>query len=319
MRVFSAIVVSFVAVSSFADDIDGSLRMNQIQIIATHNSYHQAPPNAKPPEPGKEVSRATQLRFQNHAPLLVQLDRGVRGFELDLYWQGDGTFQVMHVPIYDPGTSCETIEICATQIREWSKANPRHVPIIVHMEVKDDRRRKESKYNRPVNKAEIDVLDQTLAEVFPAAQIFTPDDLKGDFATPNEAATSGGWPTIDDVRGQVVFILHNRGVHREQYLLGNPTAEGRAIFNFAVPGEPDAAFLIRDNPDDPELPKLVAEGYMIRTRGGAPTDEGRFERAMASGGHLVSTDNPPGEPDEETGFVATFGDGKTIRKNPIAK
>jgi len=86
------------------------------------------------------------------------------------------------------------------------------------------------------------------------------------------------------------------------------------VFNFAEPGAPDAAFLIRDNPEDPQLTDLVKAGYMIRTRDGGAR---KAEEAKASGAHLVSTDYPAGLPQAETGYELSFGDGRSMRCNPV--
>ncbi len=306
------------ALVATADDVDGSLRMNQIQVIATHNSYHVAPPPAM-----MKILIAADERMKEwdytHAPLATQLDRGVRGFELDVYWQEAGFFKTMHVPVYDTGSHCERFTDCLKQIKAWSDANPNHVPIITHIEVKDEQYDQVPAKILPVGKLEIDALDAEIHSVFDAPSIFTPDDLRGDFASPNEAATSGGWPKLDDVRGQCVFILHNRGTHRAAYLEENPISKGRAMFNFGMPGEPDTAFLIRDNPGAEDVKEMAAAGYMIRTRAGGPGDTARLQQAIESGAHLISTDNPPGEPDEATGYVVEFEDGKTIRRNAVAK
>ncbi|HEV3137308.1 MAG TPA: Ca2+-dependent phosphoinositide-specific phospholipase C, partial [Pirellulales bacterium] len=76
------------------------LRINQLQFIGTHNSYHVRAPSKS----GREVREWNY----SHAPLDVQLDRGVRSFELDLH-DRDGVFEVFHVPILDEGTTCRKL------------------------------------------------------------------------------------------------------------------------------------------------------------------------------------------------------------------
>ena len=77
IRLFS-FVVAFALAASAQD-----LHMNQIQVIATHNSYHIA----------KEKPLMPDLAY-SHPPLNEQLDNGVRGFELDVYLQPEGHFKV---------------------------------------------------------------------------------------------------------------------------------------------------------------------------------------------------------------------------------
>jgi hypothetical protein len=66
--------VSGAVPSAGANRLDDSLRTNQVQVLATHNSYHiqQDVPIAASP--------TTQY---THAPLDQQLDLGVRGFEIE--------------------------------------------------------------------------------------------------------------------------------------------------------------------------------------------------------------------------------------------
>ena len=62
---------------------EAPLRMNEIKIVGTHNSYHVA----KPPERLAELAKGRPSRATwnySHPPLNVQLDRGICGFELDV-------------------------------------------------------------------------------------------------------------------------------------------------------------------------------------------------------------------------------------------
>ncbi len=80
--------------------IDG-LRINQIQFIGTHNSYHVR----------GATNRVREWNY-SHAPLDVQLDRGVRSFELDLHYK-QGEFEVFHVPLLDQGSTCPRLNDAA--------------------------------------------------------------------------------------------------------------------------------------------------------------------------------------------------------------
>src|SRR4051794_27012410 len=71
------------------------LPINQLQFIGTHNSYHIREPGAP--------KRVPEWNY-SHAPLEVQLERGVRSLELDLHFKA-GQFEVFHVPLLDEGTT----------------------------------------------------------------------------------------------------------------------------------------------------------------------------------------------------------------------
>ena len=293
------------------------MRLNEIQVIATHNSYHVQPEEPRFSEMIARNPRAASWGY-THAPLNEQLDSGVRGFELDVYYQPDGYFKVLHVPDFDYGTTCDTFVDCLGVIRDWSLASPSHVPIFTHIEVKDRQYPTVKTKILPVRAPELRILEQEIRSVFDGAHLLRPDDLRGPYASPREGLEKRGWPLLDEVRGKCIFILHNRGIHREEFLRGNPTLQGRALFNFAVPGEPDAAFLIRDNPYDESIPGLVRAGYIIRTRDGGPNNPSRLQQALQSGAHLISTDYPPDEPDGATGYRVYFDAGAVVRANPIA-
>src|SRR5579871_3641414 len=62
-----------------------SLKLNQIQVIGTHNSYHAGiPPNASKLWQEKNPKLFNGLDYQ-HRPLTEQFDSGVRQIELDVF------------------------------------------------------------------------------------------------------------------------------------------------------------------------------------------------------------------------------------------
>ena len=76
-----------------------------------------------------------------------------------------------------------------------------------------------------------------------------PDDVRGDHATLEEAVLEDGWPTLGQSRGKVIFMMDNGDPYRSTYLAGHPTLEGRVLFTNAEPGQPDAAFVKRNDAD----------------------------------------------------------------------
>jgi hypothetical protein len=77
------------------------VRINQLQFIGTHNSYHVR-------DPAKPNKNFPDWNY-SHAPLDVELERGVRSFELDLQYR-KGEFQVFHVATLDEGSTCRTLK-----------------------------------------------------------------------------------------------------------------------------------------------------------------------------------------------------------------
>jgi len=99
-----AMVTSTAMVSGCSDGTDSapvggvdSLAINQLQYLGTHNSYHLSMGEERLKQYAVLVPEAKAWDYE-HAPLDVQLEHGVRSFELDLYWDG-ARLHVMHVPI----------------------------------------------------------------------------------------------------------------------------------------------------------------------------------------------------------------------------
>ncbi|HEY2892784.1 MAG TPA: Ca2+-dependent phosphoinositide-specific phospholipase C [Pirellulales bacterium] len=288
------------------------LPINQLQFIGTHNSYHIREPGAS--------NRVREWNY-SHAPLEVQLDRGVRSFELDLHSKA-GEFEVFHVPLLDEGTTCRKLADALQRVRTWSEAHPRHVPISFLFELKKEGPKLDRNVKR-IDSAALDHLDEVLRAAFPPARLITPDNVRGDASTLRDAITSRGWPTLEQARGRVLFILHDDAEQRELYTAGRPSLEGRAMFVRSDPSRPDAAALILDNPRDSQISPLCRSGYFIRTRAdsdlGANFDRNvaRRDAAFASGAHILSTDFPSGEAQADTGYSVEFPSSAPARVNPV--
>jgi len=309
----------FVSLFGFAASAEG-VRLNQIQIIGTHNSYHLSMGEERLKQYAVLVPEAKAWDYE-HAPLDVQLEHGVRSFELDLYWDG-ARLHVMHVPHFDDNSSCEFFEDCLLLIRGWSAENRSHVPIVVLIELKQRGHEFDADL-RDFTPEAVEVMESLTRQVFPPERLLTPDDVRGEAATLEGAVTGKGWPLLDDVRGRVMFVLHETGTLRDWYLEGRPSAEGRAMFPQSVPGELFSAFIINNNPYSDKMRPWLEQGYMIRTRAdsGANAHEKdlapKRDQALACGAQVIHTDYPPGEPCAASGYVVSFDDSVPARCNPV--
>lgn len=196
------------------------LRMNQIQVIATHNSYH------------REVSLLSERLwhylllsgpknyYYSHAALDLQAEhQGVRSFELDIWADPKGGnyatplvrrlsntayppqdimrrpgAKVMHASDLDVGVTCYTLIECLVVLRNWSVAHPRHVPLSIQLEFKTARRSlgllggaSRIAWNDSVLLAS---LDNEIRSVFAADELIVPDDLRR--SSSGEDGGSGG-------------------------------------------------------------------------------------------------------------------------------
>jgi hypothetical protein len=346
-----------------ASDSDAHVRINQIQIIGSHNSYHAGLLPGMRAYLGEKKPDALRGLDYAHQPLNKQFDGGVRQIELDIFADSKGGryahpagpaleqaagvpvdpndqnfsgassevmmkpgFKVMHVQDLDQHSNCQPLTACLTIVREWSKAHPQHLPIFVLVETKQGKPLNipNATTPEPFTAATFDELDREIRSVFSPDEMITPDDMRGNYATPNEAARAGAWPTLATARGKVIFLMDQRNVG-PLYLEGHPNLRGRVLFTNAAPGQPDAAFTEENDGTEQEIAALVGQGYLVRTRADADTKEGRSgstvrrDHAMASGAQILSTDYPKAEPAQWTGYSVSFVDGAMARCNPVAR
>ena len=289
--------------------LDHVLRLNEIQVLGTHNSYHQRPFSDVP---------GFWTDYQ-HPPLNVQLaQEGVRSVELDVS-NVDG-FSVEHDPYYDDRSNCTPLAKCLKQLLRWSNDHPGHIPIFVLIDAKDP-----SGLFDPIrhewDAAALDRLDAAVRGVFARNHLVTPDDVRGKAETLREAVLDKGWPTLDKVRGKFVVVL-NRIALRRTFLDGRPSLEGRAMFVPAYENAPSAAFLERDVPLVGEIRRLVELGFIVRTRADADGvevrsgDLHRSRAAVTSGAQVISTDYPV--PDRLiSDYVVRLLNDRQVRCNPV--
>ncbi len=295
--------------------VSGSLRLNQVQALGTHNSFHIAPATAP--------FNAVQAWQYTHSPLDVQFEsEGVRQIELDVYVDANG-IRVLHIPDFDFATTCPTLISCLGTVKTWSDANPQHVPIAIQVELKD-----EGFGQTPVlpwDGPALDQLDAEIRSVFAPGDLVTPDDVRQGRPTLSEAVTTLGWPTIDSARGKVLFTMDNGGSYRDLYRVGHPVLEGRVIFTNSTVGAPDGAFVKLNSPipDQAAIQAAVTAGYLVRTRADGDTVEARAnnttvrDAGIASGAQWVSTDFPVAGRAFGTPYFVSIPGGTPARCNPL--
>lgn len=345
-------VLLVTATCAHAQANQSQLRINQIQIIGTHNSYHAgiAPSEVKLWQAQPEYADAYRSLDYTHPPLPQQFDGGVRQIELDIYADTKGGryadpagpkrvaaaglpadppfdphgimlkpgFKVMHVQDVDYRSTCQPFTACLRQVREWSHAHPDHIPIFILVETKQGSRGKlKLTEPEPFTSATFDALDAEIRSVFAPDEIITPDDVRGPYQTLNEAVLAGNWPTLASARGKIIFLLDQRNV-TAVYIEGHPSLRGRVLFTNSVPGQPDAAFLERNEGPTAEISALVKRGYLVRARTDSDTKQARAndttvrDAMIASGAQLLSTDYPANEPAQWPGHYAVALSGNAV-------
>jgi hypothetical protein len=342
-----------------------ALRLNEIQMIGSHNSYKQKPrPEISSALGALAPDLAAEIEY-GHLPLGEQLeDHGIRQFEIDVVADPDGGlyadpaglqilgieetadpvmsepgFKVQHIQDIDFETTCPTFAGCLTEIEQWSSANPDHLPVMVMVETKSDSLADGAAglgvelpdlgvefVDPPDMTAELfDELEAEVRSVFGDDQLITPDDVRGDADTLEAAVLDGGWPTIGESRGKVLFSLVDTGESKDVYTADAPSLEGKLFFTSGTPGEPDAAFVRVDDSveDGADLQRFAEAGYLIRTRTDSPgvhapvNDTSWRDSALASGGHYLSTDYYVVDETLGTGYLVELPGGVVARCNPV--
>ncbi|KAG6280677.1 hypothetical protein E4U46_000502 [Claviceps purpurea] len=284
-----------------------AIRMNQIQVIGSHNSYHVEASDAEK-KVMEELSPTTKDLFYGHGRLDVQLgEQHVRNLELDILadpqgglyakplirqlanlpfpsdpaYQRPGT-KVMHIPDLDINTICTTLLDCLRVIKNWMDAHPKALPLSIVTEFKVA-----SPLGAALGGAKavpwdnatlLDGLDADIRSVFGPKQLITPDDLRRPGHTLEESVLKYGWPDLDSARGRVFFLMDNgrddavNGKYRE----GKTNLEGRVLFTNSAPGNPDCAFQkLNDAVTDAyvaNIQKQVKAGYWVRSMADSALD-----------------------------------------------
>ncbi len=337
--------------------IPDNLKLNQIQVIGSHNSYKQ------PIDPPlylmlkKADSSLVKAIDYSHLSLSEQLTRGLLNLEIDVYadakggkyakpkgleWQGTAQvkpfdlegvmqvpgFKVLHIQDIDFRSNCLTFTNCLQELKSWSNSHPKHLPVFITINAKDETIDKPGftvpeKFTSEV----LDQLDKTILENLGANRLLTPDEVRGKFETLEAAVLEGNWPTVGAAKGKFIFILDEIGPKRSAYIQGHSSLKGRILFANAEPGTPEAAFLILNDPvkDLEKITDLVKKGYLIRTRADSNTKEARlndrstFEAACRSGAQIITTDYYLPSKHFKSDYKISFAEDTYIRANPVLK
>jgi len=344
-----------------------AVRMNEIQVLGSHNSYHLRPEPAAlegiAAFAGEQAAR--ELDYE-HLPLTEQLqEHGIRQLEIDVYADPEGGrfarrpaaalvglpvesgdpaldepgFKVLHQVDVDFRSTCPTFVACLTEVAAWSSAHPDHEPVLVMVETKQQSLAEATGGSLDLgglgieltevlrfDRATFDALEAEILSVFDRDRIITPDDVRGDAATLEEAVLAGDpWPTLDEAAGKVLFALVDTGPTRDVYVGDARSLEGRLLFTSSEEGRPDAAFLRIDDPvaEADRIREAVRAGYLVRTRTDVPGvdanagDTARRDAALRSGAQYLSTDHYVVDERLGTGYVVDLPGEGAARCNPV--
>ena len=310
---------------------DSGVRINQLQMIGSHNSYHRELSATEQKVQQAQNPGSVDLWY-SHASIPAQLgDQNVRTLELDLFpdpagglytyplirkltGQGQLTdpelakpgIKVMHIPDFDYNTNCRSFVLCLRQVKTWSDQHPDSTPVVIQLELKQSDPNVVAAGGvkaPPWDLTNLNSIDTEIRSVFSEDKLLSPDDVRKPGLSLEQSVLAKGWPTVGQARGKVMFFFDNggEGEIRDLYRTGKPNLEGRAVFTRGPEGQPDAAITEVNDPrgaNQAEIQRLVKKGYLIRTRSDEPlatiraNETSRVGIALASGAQWVTTDFP---------------------------
>jgi hypothetical protein len=329
------------------------LKLNEIQVIGSHNSYKQAIyPSLFSFLSGRDSVSMSKIDYEQIS-LSKQLDLGLLNLEIDVYADPKGGkyshplglqlvkgqppfdtanvmtepgFKVFHIPDLDFRSSCLSFKLCLEELKSWSEKHPDHHPVFITMNAKDENVHRVGFVTpQKFTQSTYDSLDQEILTYLGKENLLIPDMVRGKYATLEEAVTHYHWPLLKNTRGKFIFILDEKGDKITTYVNGHPSLSKRVLFTNSPEGAPEAAIMILNNAKKDPISSMVKKGYIVRTRADSDTKEARendksfFEAACNSGAQIITTDYYQKSTHFKSDYVISFDGNKYIRANPVTK
>ncbi len=329
--------------------------LNDFQVIGSHNSYKRLMPKQMMNYIAGYDSRTAENINYYHDTLTAQLDLGLRHLEIDVLLDPDGGkfsqpsaesiinkpllnekqrqqikqkgLKVLHIPDIDFLSHCTLFTQCLEQLLHWSENNPKHFPVTILLNVKESKAKFVDGVS-PLTFTQNDytALDNEIKKVLTTEKLITPDVIRGELPSLEQAILTNGWPSIESLKGQFLFVFDGNSRQRDLYRKDHPSLSERVMFASFEPGQPEAAYLIMNDPIKQfnQIKQRVKQGYMIRTRADANLSDNNSQRtkrrqaAFNSGAQVISTDFYSQSPQSFTsGYQVIFTHEKYIRNNQI--
>ena len=260
------------------DGISPDTPFNHIQVFGTHNSYHIAP----------ESTAIAEWNY-THDPLNIQLDKGIRQFEIDVVWDPDrSVIAVQHIPIIDNGSTCDLLVDCLNTITSWLDTHPYTVPLQILIEPKTEI----AAWSMTEH---MDALDEALTSGL-SGHLWTVADQWGTYPSLRESIIEEGFPTVGELRGKAIVALLDGGAPKEAYTRNDTDIHDRVMFPLMNVDHEWAGYFLRDNPYSEDIDELHTAGFLVRTRAdaGLVYDEERWLTAYNGNANAISMDTQDG-------------------------
>lgn len=280
------------------------LKINEIAVLGTHNSYQMlATPQKLFLEKVRRFlssgEKGGNAEFEMDT-YTEQLEKGVRNLEIDIETvdkNGEVSFIVTHKPIEDNASSAYDFAKGLEEIALWSDNNPNHLPVYLLIEPKGKVSEINNMKNFSVGYAE--KLDKTIRDVL-GDRLLTPKQAIGDYKSLEEMRMADSWPTLKEAAGKIIVLLHPCDV-TDEYINTDASLSSQAMFpmlRFDSIDKSYASFILDNDPETAKENnrKTVGEkNLMVRTRADnyPDSDEELYRLADECGSHIITTDYPP--------------------------
>ncbi|MFN8322176.1 MAG: Ca2+-dependent phosphoinositide-specific phospholipase C [Chitinophagales bacterium] len=272
---------------SFDNGPTDSLTINQIQVLASHNSYHLRMDDTiyvllhRLDSLGLLPSQYDPVKLDyTNIPFDEQFDNyNVRGLEIDIfndpvggqYYYRKGLslvgldndshipellepgFKVLHIPDFDYKTLHITFKQSLQAIYNWSMAHPNHLPLFINVETNEETVAQsipglDLTQSIPYDASACDKMDEEIKAVF--------GENLDKVITPDEVR--GTYTTLEQAAlaknwpklasARNKVVFIMQGEAESLYKAGHSSLQGRAMFVYSSPGSPEAAFVIMNSP-----------------------------------------------------------------------
>lgn len=286
--------------SSFVDfDLENNtLHLNEIQFLATHNSFKKLPSKFVN-KPLELFSSKVKNGYYGYDSLTEQLNKGMRGLELDVTMY-DGKFVLSHNAYTDWRTNGVDFSLALEEIKIWSDLNAGHIPLNLMIQVRDSW----SPYNHKYGKYSFEDfvrLDKLLSTTFGEDGIIKPGDIIGESGTVRQGVEDGNWPLLSECRGKVFFaILFDKEKNVQNYIDIDPTFKTQRAFIMTSGNKlKDYSAIVHADDarkDTQMLENLVSKNYILRSRIDEQFDYSADRRSASIdvGAVILATDHMEG-------------------------
>lgn len=284
--------------------IEDGIKLNEIAILGTHNSYQTLATSETRFLMGiidaitlKKLGLDT-FDFEMDT-LTEQLELGVRNVEIDIETLDKDNkieFKVTHNSLIDNASSAYDLEKALKEIKMWSDNNPNHIPVIIIVEPKsfvieiNGMKKFSLEYAKELERIVADTLGESL---------LTPADMLRDYESFKEMREKDDWISLKEAQGKILVLLHDCDV-TESYIALDETIRTQKMFpmlRYDDRNETYTSFILENDAfraNDRKAENIDESNLIVRTRADVYPEysDERYKVIEDCGSQIITTDFP---------------------------